>query len=80
VLLTALAMKGTVLYDMIPCSVVKITDISDEITATPFRTGQCPVCILQREDRINRLLRNIDKYLPEYTASHTARQDIHNAH
>jgi len=78
VLLTALTMKGTVLYDMTPCSLVKFTDI--EFTTCTFRAGECPVFILHHEDRINMLLRNIDKFLLEYTASHTARQKIHNAH
>jgi hypothetical protein len=73
-------MKGTVLYDMTPCSLVKFTDASDEVTSYTFRAGECPVCISHHEDRINRLVRNVDKFPPEYTASHTARQKIHNAH
>ena len=49
VLLTALIMKGTVLYDMTPCSLVEINDVSDEITTCTFRAGECPVCILCHE-------------------------------
>jgi len=56
VLLTVFTMKGTVLYDMIWCSLVKIIDVSDEITATPFRAGECSVCNLHHEHPINRLL------------------------
>jgi len=66
---------------MRPCSLVEITDVSDEITTCTFRAAECPVCILRHEVRINRFAGNsIDKFLPEYTASHTARQKIHNAH
>lgn len=62
VLLKALTVKGAVLYGMTPCSLVKFIDVSDEINAYTFRAGECLVCILHHENRINRWLRNIDKF------------------
>jgi len=63
VLLTVLTMKGTVLYDMTHCILVQITDVLDEIAASPFRAGEGPVCTLHHECPINSILRNIDNYI-----------------
>jgi hypothetical protein len=80
VILAALPMKCTVLYDKRPWSLVKIYWRIGRNRCIHIQGMKMPSMHLHHEDRINKLLRNTDKFLSEYTASHIASQKTHNAH
>jgi hypothetical protein len=78
--LTVLIVKRTVVWDVMPCSLVEIYRLSEERIASAFRVKSRMVCLLIAcsayscpEDSANKFLRNFGNVLPDYTASYPMR-------